>query len=82
MKLTESPDSFLAIGDIALAAYLSVTGHAIQGIRQACGRGLFLFAKDPKTEAAVLAFLNRQAPVDAATFHDSIKSLKSAVATQ
>ncbi len=81
MPSTNPPsDSPLAITDIALAAYLTASGHPLRGIRREHGRGIFLFDAGPVTAEAVLRFLNRHAQIDAATFHDSMKSLKAAVA--
>jgi hypothetical protein len=78
MSEDPSKNGYRQVNDIVVAAFLTVTGHPLRGVKKNGGRGLFLFDSSPAVEAAMLNFYNRHATVEPLGFHEAIRYLKGA----
>ena len=65
--------------NLALAAYLRVSGHRPKRIRHAHTRGSFLFVETPALMEEVRRFRNREALVDPESFMESLHILQGAL---
>lgn len=70
------------ITDLALASYLSTKGHRLKGIEGNRNCSYFVFENGSGLKEDSLAFYNRQAPVDALTFAETLRNLKAAAINQ
>jgi len=75
---TKKVDQVFETSDLNLAAYLVATGFKL--LRQPfnpTGKHftIFTFAPSPEITQASLNFFNKQAPIDAATYGESVRSL-------
>jgi hypothetical protein len=68
------------ISDLALATFLSVTGHKLSSTPRTSGRkAIFIFEASEKLEKDILAFYNRTARVDPIGFAETFRNLKALV---
>ena len=73
MKMKEK-----VIADLALASYLSVTGHKILSTHTINGRKLaFHFGFSETIDQDILAYYNRTARVCPLTFFETVRNLKA-----
>lgn len=64
------------VGDLALAAYLSLRHPLVRIEGNGSGRAVFVFTAGPEVEADTLAFLGRKASIDPLTYAEQMRSLK------
>lgn len=66
------------ISDLALATFLSVTGHKLSSTPNISGRrAIFIFEASEKLEKDILEFYNRTARVDPLAFAETFRNLKA-----
>ncbi len=64
--------------DIALAAYLILSGYSLHSISQSNrGRATFLLQRTPDLDRNAIDFVNRRASVEPLAFLDTLKTLKA-----
>lgn len=68
------------ITDLALASYLSATGHRILSTHTINGRKLaFHFEPSEEIEKDILSYFNREAKVCPLTFFETVRNLKGMI---
>ncbi len=67
------------VSDLAMAVFLNVAGHPLQGIQRLDGRGGFVFTESEALERDILRYLNRQAAVEPMGYAEGLRNLKAAV---
>lgn len=72
--------NLIKLSDISLCSALCVCGYNIQKIqKQTSGKAIFLIEKDEKTDDLIRKFFNHELKVDALSYFNFLKEIKTRI---